>query len=105
MTNKPCSEHYVMEPTEGVLQYCPHSENAEWVAEGLRAIASLRSTTTVLIKNVCENHKDPVTKWNEAMQRVKNETPSLQGRGMSGMDIDMEEYISQNDKIIQFPKK
>lgn len=56
MTNKPCSEHYIMEPTEGVLQYCPHNENAEWIAEGLRAIAELRKVTTILIQNACEIH-------------------------------------------------
>jgi len=76
MTNKPCSEYYIMEPTEGVLQYCPHNENAEQIAEGLRAIAELRTTTNVLMQTVCENHKDPVTKWNEAKERVQQERDS-----------------------------
>lgn len=66
----------MIEPTEGVLQYCPHNENADQIAEGLRAIAGLRTSTTVLIQNLCENHKDPVTKWNEAKERVQQERHS-----------------------------
>lgn len=78
MTNKPCSEHYMLEPKTGLLRYCPHSEHAEWVAEGLRAIAELRNTTTVLVKQVCENHSNvgasnALEKWNEAKKRVQEE--------------------------------
>jgi hypothetical protein len=73
MTNKPCSENYILEPSKGVLQYCPHNEHAEWVAEGLRAIAGLRTTTNVLVQNVCDNHKDPVQRWIDVAERVKKE--------------------------------
>jgi len=88
MTNKPCSENYVLEPSKGVLQYCPHNEHAEWVAEGLRAIAGLRTTTTVLVQNACSNHSnqssaDAVQRWIDASKRYKEE---------------------QAKKIVQFPR-
>lgn len=102
MTNKPCSENYILEPQKGVLQYCPHSENAEWVADGLRAIASLRTTTSVLMQNVCENHKDPVTKWNEAMQRVRANGHHVMGDMLEGC---FEELNEEPSNIIQFHKK
>lgn len=100
MTNKPCSEHYVLEPQKGVLQYCPHNEHAEWIAEGLRAIAELRTTTSVLMKTVCENHKDPVTKWSEAMQRVRGH--HVMGDMLEGC---FDELNNEPSNIIQFPKK
>lgn len=73
-----CSDNYVIEKQQGVLSYCPHSEHAEWVAEGLRAIAELRNTTTVLVKQACENHSNvdvcnALEKWNEAKKRVQEE--------------------------------
>jgi hypothetical protein len=73
-----CSENYEIEKKQGVLNYCPHSEHAEWIAEGLRAIAELRSTTTVLVKQACENHSsvgatNAIEKWNEAKKRVQEE--------------------------------
>lgn len=102
MNNKLCSEHYIIEPKEGVLQYCPQHENADQIAEGLRAIAGLRTTTTVLIQNVCEAHKDPVTKWNEAMQRVRANGHHVMGDMLEGC---FDELNEEPSNIIQFPKK
>lgn len=71
MNNKQCSPDYIIEPREGILQYCPQHENAERIAEALRGIAEARSYTVVLIKSVCENHKDPVQKWKDVMDRAR----------------------------------
>lgn len=51
-----CSEDYTLEPIPGLFRVCPENECKEWIKEGLRAIAELRTQTCVLIEEVCTNH-------------------------------------------------
>lgn len=110
MNNTPCSPDYILEPKEGLLQYCPGHEHAQEIAEDLRAIAEARRTTHVLIKNVCENHKDPVQRWKEVMERSRGQR---HGHSMGDMlDGCFDELLEAETEvknmigdIIQFPKK
>ncbi len=54
--NKQCSEDFTLEPTPGLLRVCKGSDGKEWIKEGLRAIAELRTQTCVLVEDVCTNH-------------------------------------------------
>lgn len=106
MNNTPCSPDYVLEPNEGLLQYCPEHEHAKEIAEDLRAIAEARNTTQVLIKNTCENHKDPVQRWKEVMERSRGQRHG-HSMGDALVDIFEEMYETKkvSDNIIQFPTK
>jgi len=106
MNNTPCSPEYVLEPKEGLLQYCPGHEHAKEIAEDLRAIAEARNTTNVLIKNVCENHKDPVQRWKEVMERARGQRRGhSMGDALGDIFEEMYETKKVSDNIIQFPKK
>lgn len=52
-----CSDNFVIEPEEGLFRVCKHNTDKESLKEYLRAIASIRTTTCVLIESVCDNHK------------------------------------------------
>lgn len=98
MTNKlTCADNYVIEEKPGVLQYCPYADNADWVREGLQAIAELRNTTTVLIKKACAHHKpaEAVDRWKQVHHHTFGDTIG---------DV-ISDFMEKNDKIIQFPKK
>ena len=52
-----CSDDFKVEEPEGVLRVCAHSNDKDYTKEGLRIIAQLRNETTLIVEDVCKNHR------------------------------------------------
>lgn len=51
-----CAEDFKVEKEEGVLRVCKHDQNKDSVKQGLRMIAELRNSTTLVVEDVCASH-------------------------------------------------
>lgn len=98
-----CSDDFKIEDPEGVLRICKEKGNKEESKEALRAIALARNTTTIIIEDVCNGHKDhvpgkTVQQWSDVKKRGHHTFGDTLGECFA-------ELYEEESNIVQFYKK